>query len=45
MASIAYAAGRLGRRGQAAWMAVADLSDLNAPYTLPRAGRAAALAG
>ncbi len=28
-----------------AWMAVADVSDLNAPYSLPRAGRAAILAG
>ena len=28
-----------------AWMAVADVSDLNAPYSLPRAGRVAILAG
>ena len=29
----------------AAWMRVADTSDLNAPYSLPRAGRVAVLAG
>ncbi len=36
-----------GRFGDAAvsWLRVAGVSDLNAPYTLPRAGRAAVLAG
>ena len=43
-ASIALAAGDWADAADA-WMAVAELSDLNAPYSLPRAGRAAILAG
>ncbi len=43
-ASIAYAAGRWADAA-AAWMTVTGMSDLNAPYSFPKAGRAAALAG
>ena len=42
--AIAHAAGDWAAAAKA-WMAVADVSDLNAPYSLPRAGRAAILAG
>ena len=42
--TIAHAAGDWAAAAKA-WMAVADLSDLNAPYSLPRAGRVAILAG
>ena len=40
----ALAEGRFGDAA-ASWLRVAGVSDLNAPYTLPRAGRAAVLAG
>ena len=42
--TIAHAAGDWAAAAKA-WMGVADLSDLNAPYSLPRAGRVAILAG
>ena len=42
--TIAHAAGDWAAAATA-WMAVADVSDLNAPYSLPKAGRAAILAG
>ena len=38
-----FAAGRWAEAADS-WMAVVDISDLNAPYALPRAGRAALLA-
>jgi len=41
---IATVEGRFGDAA-AAWMKVAGVSDLNAPYSLPRAGRAAVLGG
>jgi tetratricopeptide (TPR) repeat protein len=42
--AIAYVAGDWAAAAKA-WMAVADVSDLNAPYSLPRAGRVGILAG
>jgi len=41
--SYAHAQGRWADAA-AAWMRIADISDLNAPYALPRAGRVAVLA-
>ena len=41
--SDAHARGRWGEAATA-WMRIADISDLNAPYALPRAGRVAILA-
>lgn len=42
--TLAMADGRFADAA-AAWLRVADASDLNAPYALPRAGRAAVLGG
>ena len=41
--SAAHAQGRWAEAASA-WMRIADISDLNAPYALPRAGRVAILA-
>jgi tetratricopeptide (TPR) repeat protein len=41
---IAHASGRWGEAAEA-WLQVADVSDLNAPYSLPKAGRVAIQAG
>jgi class 3 adenylate cyclase/tetratricopeptide (TPR) repeat protein len=43
-AAYAYSEGRYAEAAEA-WMQVGGISDLNAPYALPRAGRAAILAG